>query len=174
MSSTRRHAGDRNSEVYVFSRILASSRYLILVAVLGSLGAFIALLISGALQIGVTIFYAITTPNITSKGLKALSLSFIEIIDVFLLSTVFYIVALGLYELFIDANIVVPSWLSIRDLDDLKGKLASVVIVVLGVLFLGEALEWQGTDILAYGVSVALVIAALTFFLQKSKKSKSE
>jgi uncharacterized membrane protein YqhA len=158
----------------VLSRILASSRYLILIAVLGSLSAFIALLIAGALQIGLTIFYAVTEPTITSKGLKALSLSFIEIIDVFLLATVFYIVALGLYELFIDANIVVPSWLSIQDLDDLKSKLASVVIVVLGVLFLGQALEWQGNDILSYGVAVALVIAALTYFLQKSKKSKSE
>jgi uncharacterized membrane protein YqhA len=158
----------------VLSRILASSRYLILIAVLGSLSAFVALLIAGALQIGLTIFYAVTEPNITSKGLKALSLSFIEIIDVFLLATVFYIVALGLYELFIDANIVVPSWLSIQDLDDLKSKLASVVIVVLGVLFLGQALEWQGNDILSYGVAVALVIAALTYFLQKSKKSKSE
>jgi uncharacterized membrane protein YqhA len=158
----------------VLSRILASSRYLILIAVLGSLSAFVALLIAGALQIGITIFYAITAPDITSKGLKALSLSFIEIIDVFLLATVFYIVALGLYELFIDANIVVPSWLSIQDLDDLKSKLASVVIVVLGVLFLGQALEWKGNDILSYGVAVALVIAALTYFLQKSKKSKSE
>jgi uncharacterized membrane protein YqhA len=158
----------------VLSRILASSRYLILIAVLGSLTAFVALLIAGALQIGLTVFYAVTEPAITSKGLKALSLSFIEIIDVFLLATVFYIVALGLYELFIDAKIVVPSWLSIQDLDDLKSKLASVVIVVLGVLFLGQALEWQGNDILSYGVSVALVIAALTYFLQKSKKSKSE
>ncbi len=159
----------------MLSRILASSRYLILVAVLGSLAAFIALLLSGALQIGLTIFYAITEPNITSKGLKALSLSFIEIIDVFLLATVFYIVALGLYELFIDTNIELPSWLSIQDLDDLKNKLASVVIVVLGVLFLGQALEWQGDNILSYGVAVALVIAALTYFLsQKDKKSKSE
>lgn len=158
----------------MLSRILASSRYLILIAVLGSLSAFVALLIAGALQIGITIFYTITAPDITSKGLKALSLSFIEIIDVFLLATVFYIVALGLYELFIDANIVVPSWLSIQDLDDLKSKLASVVIVVLGVLFLGQALEWKGNDILSYGVAVALVIAALTYFLQKSKKSKSE
>jgi uncharacterized membrane protein YqhA len=158
----------------VLSRILASSRYIILIAVLGSLSAFVALLIAAALQIGLTIFYAITEPNVTSKGLKALALSFIEIIDVFLLATVFYIVALGLYELFIDAKIVVPSWLSIQDLDDLKSKLASVVVVVLGVLFLGQALEWQGNDILSYGVSVALVIASLTYFLQKSKKSKSE
>ena len=159
----------------MLSRILASSRYLILIAVLGSLGAFIALLIAGALQIGRTIFYAITEPNITSKGLKALALSFIEIIDVFLLATVFYIVALGLYELFIDTDIVVPSWLSIQDLDDLKNKLVSVVVVVLGVLFLGRALEWQGDDILPYGITVALVIAALSYFLsQKSKKSKSE
>jgi uncharacterized membrane protein YqhA len=159
----------------VLSRILASSRYLILIAVLGSFGAFITLLLAGALQIVLTIVQTVTQLDPTSKGLKALSLSFIEIIDVFLLATVFYIVALGLYELFIDTDIQLPAWLSIQDLDDLKNKLASVVIVVLGVLFLGKALEQQSPDILPYGAAVALVIAALTYFLsQKVKKSKSE
>jgi uncharacterized membrane protein YqhA len=162
-------------EVYVLSRILASSRYLILIAVLGSFGAFITLLLAGALQIVLTIVQTVTQLDPTSKGLKALSLSFIEIIDVFLLATVFYIVALGLYELFIDTDIQLPAWLSIQDLDDLKNKLASVVIVVLGVLFLGKALEQKSTDILPYGAAVALVIAALTYFLsQKVKKSKPE
>jgi uncharacterized membrane protein YqhA len=159
----------------VLSRILASSRYLILLAVLGSLAAFIALLVSGALLIGLTIFQAIMKPDISSKGIDILSLSFIETIDLFLLATVFYIVALGLYELFIDANIELPSWLAIQDLDDLKHKLTSVVIVVLGVQFLSAAIEWEGHDILSYGIAISLVTASLAYFLsQKSKKSKSE
>jgi uncharacterized membrane protein YqhA len=159
----------------VLSRILASSRYLILVAVLSSLCSFITLLIAGALLIGRTIFQAIAEPNISSKGINVLSLSFIETIDLFLLATVFYIVALGLYELFIDTNIELPIWLSIQDLDDLKHKLTSVVIVVLGVQFLSAAIEWEGHDILSYGIAIALVTASLSYFLsQKSKKSKSE
>ena len=51
----------------------------------------------------------------------------------FLLSTVFYITALGLYELFIDDRIKVPEWLGIHDIVDLKAKLISVTILVLSV-----------------------------------------
>jgi hypothetical protein len=37
------------------------------------------------------------------------------------------------------------------------------------VLFLREAVAWDGTrDIAAFGVALAMVIAALTFFLMKN------
>ncbi len=38
-----------------------------------------------------------------------------------------YIIAIGLYELFIDSRIPVPPWLRIDDIDDLKHKLVSVM-----------------------------------------------
>ena len=112
----------------------------------------------------------------TSKVAKALLLSFIEITDIFLLATVLYIVALGLYELFIDHQVPVPNWLEIRTLDDLKDKLIGVIIVVIGVGFLGQFTTWNGeTNLLISGGGAALVIAALTFFLgQKSKKDKDQ
>lgn len=44
--------------------------------------------------------------------------------------------------------------------------LIGVVIVVLGVLFLGEVAAWDGErDLLRYGAGIALVIGALTYFL---------
>jgi uncharacterized membrane protein YqhA len=61
-----------------------------------------------------------------------------------------------------------PRWLKIRDLADLKANLVSVVIAVLAVLFLREAVAWEGDrDILELGAALALVIAALTFYLDK-------
>ena len=69
--------------------------------------------------------------EISSKNSKKLVVAMIEVIDLFLLGTVFYITALGLYELFISDNIDVPEWLEIHTIDDLKGKLISVVVVVL-------------------------------------------
>jgi uncharacterized membrane protein YqhA len=67
-----------------------------------------------------------------------------------------------------------PAWLTIRDLDDLKDKLTGVVILVMGVLFLGQAVTWDGErDLLPYGAAIALVIAALTFFLaHRGRKPK--
>ncbi len=42
----------------------------------------------------------------------------------------------------------------------------AVLIVVLAVLFLGQAMAWDGKrDLLSFGVAIALMIAALTYFL---------
>ena len=90
----------------------------------------------------------------------------IEVTDIILLGTVLYIVALGLYQLFIDQTLVLPRWLKVDDLADLKRDLIGVVVVLLGVSFLGEVVNWEGQDdILPLGAGIALVIAALGFNL---------
>ncbi|KAM3095153.1 YqhA family protein [Phormidesmis sp. 146-35] len=159
----------------MLNRIINSSRISILVAVLCSFAISITLLLYGAVQTFVTIGLALKIGHSSSEA-KTIILSFIEIIDLFLLATVFHITALGLYLLFIDERLKVPPWLEIHNLDDLKGKLVSVVVVILSVLFLGRAVKWEGgTDILAFGVSIALVSTALTYFLGlHHKKPKAE
>jgi uncharacterized membrane protein YqhA len=157
----------------MLSRILPATRYLISIAVLGSLAAATTLLFYGALEIGILVSKAFGE-EVSSKGAKALALGFIEVIDLFLLATVLYITALGLYELFIDDTLKLPAWLEVHNLDDLKGKLTSVVIVVMGVIFLGQVVTWDGErNLLPFGAAIALVIAALTAFLTlKPKKDK--
>jgi uncharacterized membrane protein YqhA len=155
--------------------ILAKSRYLMLIAVFGSFAASVTLLIYGALETVITIGHTATV-SVSSENSKQLILSCIEVVDLFLLATVFYITALGLYELFIDERIKVPFWLEIHSIDDLKTKLTSVIVVVLSVLFLSEVVWWNGgTNILPLGAGIALVIAALTYFLSSQvKKPKSD
>jgi uncharacterized membrane protein YqhA len=110
---------------------------------------------------------------VSSKGAKALTLAFIEIVDLFLLGTVLLMISLGLYELFIDSNLELPEWLHIRTFDDLKHKLVGVVIVVLAVLFLGFVVSWDGSkDLLRIGAAIAMVIAALSYFLSTVKGGK--
>ena len=145
--------------------VLASSRYFIAIAVLGSFLAAVALIVYGALVVVEVTWHAYSR-DISADGAKTLAVEFIEMIDLFLLGTVLYIVALGLYELFIDSRLPMPEWLLIHDLDDLKYKLIGVVIVLLGVTFLGKVVTWDGSrDILYFGGAVALVIAALGGFL---------
>jgi len=112
--------------------------------------------------------------GVSAKSAKALVLAAIELVDLFLLATVLFVTAIGLYELFIDDNLALPAWLEIHTLDDLKDKLIGVVIVVLGVLFLGQVISWDGQrDLLGFGAAIALVVAALTYFLgQKIKAPK--
>lgn len=151
--------------------ILNASRYLVIVGVIGALAAAITLFIYGGMLTFQQISDAIQSGYISAKGGKTLMLGFIEIADIFLLGTVMYIVALGLYELFIDDNIALPDWLSIHTIDDLKDKLLGVIVVVMGVVFLGHVIKWQGDEgILFYGIGIGSVIAALTFFSGLKKK----
>ena len=155
--------------------ILNASRYLVLAAVLGSLAASLALFAYGVAETVIVIVETVAKADVSSKGGKALALAFIEIVDLFLLGTVLLMIALGFYELFIDSDLKLPEWLQIRTFDDLKNKLVGVVIVVLGVMFLGFVVAWDGTrDLLGIGVAIALVIAALTYFLSTVKGGKSD
>jgi uncharacterized membrane protein YqhA len=141
--------------------------------VLGSLAAAAALFVYGIAETIAVIAEAVAKMEVTSKGAKALALAFIEIVDLFLLGTVLLMIALGLYELFIDSELKLPDWLHIRTFDDLKNKLVGVVLVVLAVIFLGHVVAWDGSrDLLGFGIAVAAVIAALTWFLMTSKSGK--
>lgn len=155
-------------------RVLTASRYLILIAVVGSVAAATTLLFYGGLEISQLIADTLRAAEVSSKGAKTLALTFIEMVDLFLLGTVFYIIALGLYELFIADLPTLPKWLIIRNLDDLKDKLIGVIIIMMAVLFLGQVVTWDGErDLLNLGGAIALIIAALTYFLsQKKDKGK--
>lgn len=143
-------------------KLFAWTRWLIVAAVLASLLLATVLLAYAAVAaVGITWDVA-TDLSFTSKGTKELSIQVIEMVDAILLGTVVYIVALGLYELFIDSETPVPDWLDIDTLDDLKSKLVGVVVVLLAVSFLRFATAWDGgSSILYLGAGIALVIAAL-------------
>jgi uncharacterized membrane protein YqhA len=156
-----------------FLRALSTSRYMIFLAVVAILIAAMSLMVYGVIET-VGILRSLVDPSLTGpKGSKGLILAFIEITDLFLLATVLYVIAIGLFELFVDDRLELPSWLEIRNLDDLKQKLIGVMIVVMGVVFLGQVVTWDGQrDLFGYGGGIAVVIAALTYFLsQQPKKS---
>ncbi len=153
----------------MIKRLLASSRYLVIIAVLGSFLASVALILYGGLTTISVLIEIFAHLTFTIAGSKHLAVECIEVIDLFLLATVLYIVALGLYELFIDENLPVLPWLVITSLDDLKAKLIGVITVSLAVTFLAYVVEWDGnTNILALGVSVGLVLFALSFLLSRT------
>jgi uncharacterized membrane protein YqhA len=132
-------------------------------------------------------------------GIQRLQAAFIEMTDVFLLGTVLFIVSFGLYQLFINPNVPVPAWLKIESLDELSERLIEVVGVLLAVTFLGFAVnlvssvlevleELQNAEnteaidettalltdqvsLLELGVSVAIVIAALSLLLTVSRRN---
>src|SRR5918999_4821385 len=151
--------------------VFAASRFIIGLAVLGSFVGSAILLVIATITLFRIAWNEIVNFDPDNWGgrpshIDRLAVQLIEITDVILLGTVLYIVALGLYQLFIDQNLALPRWLKVNDLTDLKRDLIGVVVVLLGVSFLGEVVNWEGeTDVLPLGAGIALVIAALGFIL---------
>jgi uncharacterized membrane protein YqhA len=152
------------------SRLLSKSRYLVGLAVIGAFTGMVVLLCYGVWDVYHMVSTIIKAEEYDGIG-KKLTFGFIEALDTFLLATVCYITALGLYELFVDDSLELPNWLIIRNLDDLKNKLTSVIIVLMAVVFLGQVVSWDGErDLLRIGAPIALVIASLTWFLRQNNK----
>jgi uncharacterized membrane protein YqhA len=92
--------------------------------------------------------------------------------DIFLIATVLLIFALGIYELFI-GKLSLPEWLIIRNLHDLKVKLSSLVIMVMGIIFLKHLVEWQDPQGTFYfGLGMAVVSVALIAFNYVGSKTE--
>jgi len=141
-------------------RLIEKSKNLFLIAVASSLLASAAGFVWGLIKTLIVIMEFILSYGKDPFGAIAL----IEVMDIFLLSTVLFIFAMGMYELFIE-SIELPEWLIINNLHDLKVKLSSVIILIMGITFLKHLVEWtdpQGT--LFFGIAVAVVSASLIAF----------
>jgi uncharacterized membrane protein YqhA len=152
--------------------MVASSRFFVLVATLSLFLAFMAVMISTMIVTVTTILHAM---GINDDGMSQNEMigKLIKQADYALLATVLYVLALGLYSLFVDDRVPMPIWLRIHDLGHLKELLAGVVVVAIAVIFLGQALTWDGTsDLLAPGLASAAVIAALALFLWQAARER--
>ncbi|HEY0719464.1 MAG TPA: YqhA family protein, partial [Streptosporangiaceae bacterium] len=62
---------------------------------------------------------------------------------------------------------VLPGWLAMHDLNELKSRVVSMIVLVLAVTFAEEAVDSPGgLHILEMGGGVTVVILGLTLFLR--------
>ena len=142
--------------------ILGTSRFLIILAVLGTFASSATLQVFGLLRVIAVVLDLIRARDLSSAAAKSLIADTVSIIDIFLIGTVLFVISAGLYQLFVHKEIALPGWLRIESLDDLKDNLTEVIIVAILVAFLGQAVEWTGDiSILAFGLAVGAVIVAV-------------
>ncbi len=104
---------------------------------------------------------------------RNLQLFLIEI-DLFLIGATLIIAAIGLYELFVaridpaHTRRPLPAWLEMNDLNDLKARVISMIILVTAVSFADVLLEFASDtlDVLYLAAGVAVFIVALTIYLR--------
>jgi uncharacterized membrane protein YqhA len=154
----------------MFRRLTGTSRFIILLAVGALFIGSAILLIMATLTILHIAWHEIVDFDLATsfeeRHLDRIGVQLIGTTDMILIGTVLYIISLGLYQLFIDRRVPVPRWLQVHDLTDLKRDLISVTVVLLGVSFLGQVVEWQGSsNILPFGAAIALVVVGLGFIL---------
>src|SRR5688572_7802346 len=109
-------------------RTLASSKYVIAIAILGIYAAAVALILYETAVVARAIVITVREASVSPEGARVLAVGLLEAIDVFLIAIVGYIICVGLFALFIDDTISLPSWLVIHNFEDLKNNVVSVVI----------------------------------------------
>jgi uncharacterized membrane protein YqhA len=145
-------------------RLLGASRLIMILAVVGGfLGAFL-LLVVVTWELLAEIWEAVIVHGTLRSA--ELKLVLIESMDTYLVATVLFLISIGFYQLFIDSEVPLPAWLQTRSVDDLEKRLSGMVVTVLSVIFLTQAVQWQGgQDILWYGLAIGVVILGISFFL---------
>jgi len=153
-----------------------NSRFVIVLAVLGSLFAGFAIFYLATVDVVYLVQHAMhyASSELTDEARKALHDSIVshivEVVDGYLLGTVMLIFALGLYELFISdidqahGTKASSKILVINNLDDLKSRLAKVILMIMIVTLFEESLHMKLSapiDLLYLGGSIALVGLAL-------------
>jgi len=160
----------------IFESFLWNSRLVVLLAVVASLavavGMFYMATVDAVYMIGHLLHYASPALDEASRvALRSSSVTHVvEIVDGYLLATVLLIFALGLYGLFIskidqaEEDERASRVLLINSLDDLKSRLAKVVMMILVVRYFEFALDMHfetPMDLLQFAGGIALLGLAL-------------
>lgn len=172
----------------LFEGFLWKSRFLVLAAVVASLAAAVVITIIASVDVWDLIihlpgYFGHLDPEARTEFRNATVAHVVEIVDGYLLSAILLIFSLGLYELFIsDIDAAVESkhakrLLLIRSLDDLKDRLAKVVLLILVVKFFQFAARIKydtALDLLYLSLGTLGVAGALYLSHGKSSSDGSD
>jgi len=171
----------------LFEGSMWNSRFVIIFAVLGSLFAGFAIFYIATVDVVFLVQHALhyAGADLTEEARKTLHDStvshIVEVVDGYLLGTVMLIFALGLYELFISdidqahGTKASSKILVINNLDDLKSRLAKVILMIMIVTLFEESLHMKLSapiDLLYLGGSIALI--GLALYLSHAAESAGE
>jgi uncharacterized membrane protein YqhA len=148
-------------------KFLGMTRYAVVVPAIASIIGALLLMGQGSVEMVKVVIDALTD----GASLKETIVDVLTAVDAILLGTVLLVIGYGLYELFIDADIEVPLWLRVRDLDDLKSKLIGVVVAIVAVVFVGVFVDSnRAEDVISYGVGAGALVVGLAIFAYASRK----
>lgn len=152
-----------------FEHMLAWSRFIIFVPVV-----FLLADATGAFAYGSAVLLStVTEVHVSTRTeVKGILGRFLVVMDSYLVGATLMIAAFGFYGLFIAREhgadrYWMPSWLKMHDLEDLKARVVSMLILVAAITFVDVAVQTRGgIGVFYLGAGISVVIAALTAFLR--------
>jgi uncharacterized membrane protein YqhA len=162
----------------VFEGALWRSRYMVVFAVIASMASALMVMYMATVDVVYLVEHVMhyADGDLAAEARKAIHdetiTHVVEVVDGYLLSTFMLIFSLGLYELFVSdideahSQRASSKILVINSLDDLKQRLAKVVLMILIVNLFEKALKIPMTeplDLLYLGGAIALIGVALYF-----------
>ena len=164
--------------------ILWQSRLMIFLAVVAAIISAFILVIVGTLEVyhviekaGKLISGQISFETFYKYAIK----NIVTAVDIYLISTVLLIFGIGLYELFISKIDYVEydqrssRILVVHTLDQLKEKLAKVILMVLIVTFFKYAIDFHYEDVKSLLLlSIGILLIALSIYLMHKGHSEEE
>ena len=152
------------------SRLLGSTRLLVVVAVIGVL---LQAVVTYGWAIAQTVDFTIDLLRTDAWEESTTIVELLETLDLYLIGTVLLITAIGLYELFV-GDVALPDWLVITTISDLKRKIVEVLVLVIAIKFLQKLVTSKDAeDVLWIGLGSAAVSAVLVAWnlLRPAKES---
>jgi uncharacterized membrane protein YqhA len=156
----------------IFEGALWESRFVVLFAVIASLATALVMFFIATVDAWYLVSHMLDYASASLTGearymFRSTSVTHVvEIVDGYLLGTVLLIFALGLYELFIsridkaEKSETASRVLIIHNLDDLKGRLAKVILMILIVKYFEHAVSMNFNtpmDLLYLAGGIALI-----------------
>jgi uncharacterized membrane protein YqhA len=164
----------------LFESLIWNSRFIVILAVVfGLLGAIILFIVASMDIWGVAVytFNTIVAHAHPEKFHEDIVSGIIGAVDLYLIAVVMFIFSFGLYELFISDIDQAEGkngskLLAIHNLDQLKDKIAKVIVMVLVVSFFQRVLHTQFTtplEMLYFALSITALAVGLNFLSKVGK-----
>ena len=165
----------------IFEGVIWRSRFIVILSVIfGLLGAIVLFVIASLDIYSISAFtvksliYGLHPPKLHENLVSTI----IGAVDLYLIAVVLFIFSFGLYELFISEideasnDEKTSKILEIKSLDQLKDKIAKVIVMVLVVSFFKRVLhtEYNGAQEMLYFALSILALAIGLYFLHKNNK----
>jgi uncharacterized membrane protein YqhA len=155
--------------------ILKKSRYLTILAVVITLLCALVLYVMTSVSAVIAIYEALTSGNWSATTTKIIAVTFLKVVDMFLICIGLQVIAAGVYKLFINDQIKLPDAMNPDSFSELKLSLVRISSLVLLIMFVERAVDLgPSRELLEYGIAIAVILIAVSWRSQNISAGEND